>query len=152
VNEMFLGELDGYAPAGGVVHGKPTLTLAEFDARFRAFLLDVYHRRDNALPRWSALRSLLRGKSGRAATGCIALPLMCGVRLRMRKCQGSFVFSMTFAIVLRTRVDVAITGGNFRLLNRLLTQVERILEINTLPAVTKAVVEAARENPVIGQS
>ena len=45
VNEMFLCELDGYAPAGGVVRGKPTLTLAEFDARFRTFLLDMYHRR-----------------------------------------------------------------------------------------------------------
>jgi putative transposase len=48
VNEMFLCELNGYAPAGGVVRGKPTLTLAEFDTRFRSFLLDVYHRRENA--------------------------------------------------------------------------------------------------------
>lgn len=60
VNEMFLCELDGYAPAGGVVRGKPTLTLADFDARFRTFLLDVYHRRECAetktLPveRWAA--------------------------------------------------------------------------------------------------
>lgn len=43
---MFLCELDGYAPAGGAVRGKPTLTLADFDAQFRSFLLDVYHRRE----------------------------------------------------------------------------------------------------------
>ena len=47
---------------------------------------------------------------------------------------------------------IRMTGGNFRLLNRLLTQIERILEINALPEVTKAVVEAARESLVIGQS
>jgi len=33
----------------------------------------------------------------------------------------------------------------------LLTQIERILEINLLQAVNKAVVEAARESLVIGQ-
>jgi len=57
---MFLCELDGYAPAGGAVREKPRLTLADLDTRFRAFLLDVYHRRDNAetkmapIERWEA--------------------------------------------------------------------------------------------------
>jgi hypothetical protein len=37
------------------------------------------------------------------------------------------------------------------LLNRLLTQVERLLEINALSSVTKGVVEAARETLVIGE-
>ena len=48
VNEMFLCELDGFAPAGSAMRGKPTFTLAEFGNRFRAYLLDVYQRRENA--------------------------------------------------------------------------------------------------------
>jgi DNA transposition AAA+ family ATPase len=45
---------------------------------------------------------------------------------------------------------VRITGGNFRLLRRLLSQIERLLDINQLREATVAVVEAARENLVIG--
>jgi hypothetical protein len=44
---------------------------------------------------------------------------------------------------------IRVTGGYFRLLNRLLTQMERVLKTNSLQKVTKAVVEAARESPVI---
>jgi hypothetical protein len=45
---------------------------------------------------------------------------------------------------------VRITGGNFRLLHRLLSQIGRILEINQLREVTAPVVDAARESLVIG--
>jgi DNA transposition AAA+ family ATPase len=46
---------------------------------------------------------------------------------------------------------IRVSGGNFRLLGRLLTQAERILEINRLNRVTAAVIDAARESLVIGQ-
>ncbi len=45
---------------------------------------------------------------------------------------------------------VRITAGNFRIIHRLLMQIERILEINNLRTVTKEVVEKARERLVLG--
>lgn len=45
---------------------------------------------------------------------------------------------------------IRITGGNFRLVQRLCSQIARILEINALRTVTAEVVEAARESLVIG--
>jgi hypothetical protein len=44
------------------------------------------------------------------------------------------------------------TGGNFRLLTRLLTQIERVLEVNELQLISIEVVEAARDSLVIGQA
>ena len=45
---------------------------------------------------------------------------------------------------------IRVTGGNFRLLHRLMTQIARIVEINALHRMTCQVVEAARESLVIG--
>ena len=45
---------------------------------------------------------------------------------------------------------IRITGRNFRLLDRLMTQIARIMEINELSTMTTQVVEAARESLVIG--
>jgi DNA transposition AAA+ family ATPase len=44
-----------------------------------------------------------------------------------------------------------ITNGNFRLVNRLFSQIRRVLEINSLTTITREVIETAREGLVIGQ-
>jgi DNA transposition AAA+ family ATPase len=58
--------------------------------------------------------------------------------------EGGIADEQAVASVLR------ITGGNFRLLARLLAQIARVLEVNAAHEVTAAVVEAARESLVIG--
>lgn len=45
VNQLFLCMLPGYTPPGTAPPAAPTLTLSDLDARFRAFLIDQYHRR-----------------------------------------------------------------------------------------------------------
>jgi DNA transposition AAA+ family ATPase len=46
---------------------------------------------------------------------------------------------------------IRLTGGNFRLLNRLCTEIERILQVNRLRLVTKEVVEFASKGLVYGE-
>lgn len=43
-----------------------------------------------------------------------------------------------------------ITRGNFRLVDRLFTQMERVMKINELTTITDDVVEAARSTLVVG--
>lgn len=45
---------------------------------------------------------------------------------------------------------IKITGGNFRLIQRLFNQIERIMEINQLTKITTEVVEVARDSLIIG--
>jgi DNA transposition AAA+ family ATPase len=46
---------------------------------------------------------------------------------------------------------IRMSGGNFRLLTRLLTQVERILKVNQSEIVSEEILTAARDSLVIGQ-
>jgi DNA transposition AAA+ family ATPase len=45
---------------------------------------------------------------------------------------------------------IRVTGGNFRLVHRLFSQIERIMLINGLRTITPEVIEAARQSLVIG--
>jgi Holliday junction resolvasome RuvABC ATP-dependent DNA helicase subunit len=45
-----------------------------------------------------------------------------------------------------------ITRANFRLIDRLFTQVERVVKINELSTITDDVIEAARSTLVVGIS
>ena len=45
---------------------------------------------------------------------------------------------------------ISVTAGNFRLIDRVMSQVRRIKDLNHLQTVTREVVEAARDCLVIG--
>lgn len=66
-------------------------------------------------------------------------------QLGLRLSEDDFTDEETVAAIMR------ITGGNLRLLQRLYTQIERVLRINELSVVTREVVETARDSLVIGQ-
>jgi hypothetical protein len=56
----------------------------------------------------------------------------------------------TGVVLPKKQLLVRTAGGNFRLLARLLTQIERVLSVNDLQVVSTAVIEAARDSLVIG--
>jgi len=45
---------------------------------------------------------------------------------------------------------IRVTSGNFRLVNRLFSQIQRIMNVNSLSSITKEVVETARKCLVVG--
>ena len=60
---------------------------------------------------------------------------------RRRRCGHRFVAGL-----------VRMTGGNLRLLTRLLTQVERVLGVNDAQVISVEIIQAARDSLVIGQA
>jgi DNA transposition AAA+ family ATPase len=66
------------------------------------------------------------------------------LRLGMTLDDADFTDAQAIAAIAR------LTGGNFRLLQRLFLQIERVLRINDLSVITNDVVEAARSTLVIG--
>jgi hypothetical protein len=63
---------------------------------------------------------------------------------RVKAYSDDFTDKEAVAAILR------ITGGNLRLIDRLMTQIEYVLLANQLQVVTKEVVETARQNLIIG--
>ena len=56
----------------------------------------------------------------------------------------------TFVDVEAMNEIIKITHGNFRLINRIFDQMQRLMQINNLTTLTKELVEAAKDCLVIG--
>lgn len=98
-----------------------------------------------------SLRPLL-GASAPSWIGQYVLPRLVAQRhilaqqwpqLGLMNPEGDFTDAEAIAAIIH------ISGGNFRLLYRLCTEIQRIQQINQLQTVTKEVVETARETLVI---
>ena len=63
--------------------------------------------------------------------------------------DGSFEEGVDAAVI---NVIARITGGNFRLVDRLFAEIERVMAVNSLPTLTTEVVAFARESLAIGAS
>jgi hypothetical protein len=79
-----------------------------------------------------------------------ALPSRSSVSVPMATAKTIRARQPTAIRLAHTRTGARITSGNVRLVRRLFSQIQRILEINQLTTVTHEVVEAARETLVIG--
>jgi DNA transposition AAA+ family ATPase len=66
------------------------------------------------------------------------------------QCWGGAIRGDEFADQEAVAAVITITAGNFRLIDRLMSQVRRVKELNQLSTVTREVVEAARDCLVIG--
>lgn len=55
-------------------------------------------------------------------------------------------------IALQKRSFIRMTGGNFRMINRLLPLIARVLKLNKTETATMEIVDAARESLIIGQA
>jgi hypothetical protein len=62
------------------------------------------------------------------------------------RCRGALNPAISTIDAETAAAIIRVTGGNFRLPDRLLTQMDRTMRINNLAQVTKGVVESSREN------
>jgi hypothetical protein len=123
--------------------------VARLDRRRRTFLLDLYHRRNSAetkMPpaeRWEADGFLPRTPNSLEKLDLLLIQTRDPSTASATRGAGGAEAPADDDGPENSCGHHPRHRGNFRLLNRLLTQIQRLLEINALEEVTKAVVEAA---------